>query len=80
MSEPRQEQYFAFKFCRLLAKTAATGKLGADVCWLRTVVANQEDAGRYRGAVTYYNEQRTPLVGVNSMAWVAFRKRAVSLE
>ena len=81
MSEyPRREQFFAFKFCRLLTKTAAAQDLGADVCWLLTVVANQEDAKRYRGAVTYYNEQLMPLVGVNSHdALGRVRKRAVSL-
>lgn len=79
MSEyPRREQYFAFKFCRLLTKTAAAQELGADVCWLLTVVANQEDAKRYRGAVTYYNEQLMPLVGVNSPeALNRVRKKAI---
>jgi hypothetical protein len=40
--------------------------IGPEACWLLTVIVHQEDAKRYRGAVTYYNEQLMPLCGFSS--------------
>lgn len=75
---PQREQFFAYKFVRLLTKTAAAQDLGPQVCWLLSVIAHQEDAKRYRGAVTYYNNQLLPLVGCNSHdALDRVRKKAI---
>jgi len=63
---PKREPFFAHRFVRLLTKTAAAQELGPEVAWLLTVVAHQEDAKRYSGAVTYWNEQLMPLCGFRS--------------
>jgi hypothetical protein len=63
---PARESFFAHRFVRLLTKTAAAQELGPEVTWLLTVVAHQEDAKRYCGAVTYWNEQLMPLCGFRS--------------
>lgn len=66
MKYPKRDSFFAHRFVRLLTKTAAAQELGPEVVWLLTVVAHQEDAKRYRGAVTYWNEQLMPLCGFRS--------------
>jgi len=63
---PRRESFSAHRFVRLLTKTAAAQELGPEVVWLLTVIAHQEDAKRYSGAVTYWNEQLMPLCGFRS--------------
>lgn len=60
---PKREKFYSHRFCRLLTKTCAAQELGPEVCWLLTVVAHQEDVKRYRGPVTYWNEQLMPLCG-----------------
>lgn len=65
---PQREKYFANRFCRTLTKSAAANELGPEVCWLLTVVAHQEDAKRYKGPVTYYNDQLAPLAGCGGRA------------
>lgn len=62
----RAGHHFAHRFCRLLTKSAAAQDLGPEVCWLLTVIAHQEDAKRYRSAVTFWNEQLMPLCGFGS--------------
>lgn len=57
---------FAHKFCRLLTKVCAANDIGPGACWLLTVVAHQEDAKRYKDAVTFWNEQLMPLCGFGS--------------
>jgi hypothetical protein len=63
---PKREKFFAHRLVRILTKDAVANELGAEVCWLLTVVAMQEDSKRYRGAVTYYNGQLLPLCGFSS--------------
>ncbi|MBI1314497.1 hypothetical protein GC176_24660 [bacterium] len=63
---PARESFFAHRFVRLLTKTAAAQELGPEVTWLLTVIAHQEDAKRYSGPVTYWNEQLMPLCGFRS--------------
>lgn len=65
-SYPQRGGFFAHKFVRLLTKTAAAQELGPEVTWLLTVIAHQEDAKRYSGPVTYWNEQLMPLCGFRS--------------
>lgn len=48
---------FAMKFCRQLSKRAAAMHIGADGCWLLTVIAMQEDASHYEVAPQYYDIQ-----------------------
>lgn len=74
---PTRDKFFAFRFCRLLAKTASAQELGPDVCWLLTVIAMQEDAKRYKGAVTYYNDQLAPLCGFSEKSLMRARNTAI---
>ena len=55
-------------------------ELGPEVCWMLTVIAHQEDAKRYSGSVTYWNEQLMTLCGFGSRKrLVTARNRAVDL-
>ena len=75
---PTRERFFAHRFCRLLAKTCAAQELGSLTCWLLTVIAHTEDAKRYTGGVTFFNEQLMPLLGIRKWATLAkIRKAAV---
>lgn len=67
MSYPRRPNHFAHKFCRKLTKVAAANVIGADVCWLLTVIAHQEDSKRYTGPVTYWNHQLMDVTGLKSV-------------
>jgi len=60
---PKRSSHFAHKAIRLLGKTCAAQDIGPEACWLVTVIAHTEDAKRYRGPVTFYNEQLLPLCG-----------------
>jgi hypothetical protein len=76
---PQRPPYFAHRFVRLLTKSAAAQEIGPEACWLLTIIAHQEDAKRYRGAVTYYNEQLLPLCGFGGKdRLVRARLKAVS--
>ncbi len=55
--------FFANRFLRLLIKTAAAQELGTDCLALLCVIVMTEDARRYRGPVTFWNNQLLPLVG-----------------
>lgn len=63
---PKRERFLAHRLCRLLTKTAAAQELGPEVTWMLTVIVHQEDAKRYSGAVTYWNEQLMALCGFRS--------------
>lgn len=76
---PGRPQFFANRFVRLLTKAAVAQQLGADVCWLLTLIAHQEDAIRYARAVTFWNEQLMPMCGFGSRKrLVAARAKAVT--
>ena len=62
----KRPQFFAIKFCRILANTQAASEIGADACWLLTVVVQQEDAIHYRRPVTFWNNQLQGLCGFGS--------------
>ena len=75
---PSRPSYFAHKFIRLMGKVCLANEIGADACWLLSNVAILEDAKGYCGAVTFFNGQLMPFVGVNSdEALVRIRRRAV---
>lgn len=62
MSAPRPP-YFANRVLRLAIKTALAQHCGTEGLALLCVIAMTEDARRYRGPVTFWNEQLLPLVG-----------------
>ncbi len=63
---PQRDSHFAHRFTRLLTKTAAAQEIGPEGTWMLTVIVHQEDAKRYKGAVTFYNTQLMPLCGIGS--------------
>lgn len=78
MIYPKRPPYFAQRFIRLLARTCVAQDLGADVFVLLTVIVTTEDAKRYRGAVTYFNEPLRDLIGVKKThTLIATRTRAI---
>lgn len=75
---PKREGFFAGKFCRLMTKVALANTLGTDVVCLLMVIAHQEDAAGYRGAVTWWNDQLKPLIGVKTdHALIRTRNKAI---
>lgn len=60
----REGTHFAHRALRLLVKTAAAQEIGPTAVALVMTVAMTEDSARYRRAVTFYNDQLLPLVGV----------------
>jgi hypothetical protein len=78
-SYPVRERYWSHRFCRLLTKLAVANEIGAEACWMLTVIAHQEDAKRYRGPVTYYNGQIMPLCAFNyDRQLIRARNRAIA--
>lgn len=80
MSEyPKRPSHFAHKFCRLMMKSTLANELGADTCYLLTVIAHTEDAKGYRGAVLFHNGQLMSFCGFGSEDKLArCRKKAVA--
>lgn len=64
---PKRPPFYANKLTRLLFKTATANHAGADMCYLVTQIAHQEDAARYAGAVTFWNEQLMAICGFKSV-------------
>lgn len=58
--------FFGNKFIRRLTKSAAAQDLGADGCWLLSVIAMLEDTRRYSGPVTFWNGQLMHACGIKS--------------
>lgn len=50
-----REPFFANKFLRLLADSEVANSIGAQTCWLLTVIVLTEDKTRYVKPVTFYN-------------------------
>jgi len=78
---PKRPKYFSHQFCRLMTKACVANRLGAEVCWLLTVIVHQEDARHYRlPGVTFFNEQLLPLIGVGSVDSLdRIRKKAIAM-
>ncbi len=75
MPHPR---YWAMKLIRLLTKSCAANDVGPVGFALLTVIATTEDAAWYRRAVTYFDGQLAPLIGVASLkSLAAARKKCV---
>lgn len=63
---PERPKFFANKVIRLVLKTCAAQEIGAQGAMLIVAVAATEDAARYRRAVTWYDGQLMPLLGIES--------------
>lgn len=60
---PKRTPFFFHRFVRWLIKTCAAMVIGADGCFLCTVVGATEDSSRYRRAVRFYNPQLADMCG-----------------
>ncbi len=64
---PKRPRFFAFRFCRLMAKVCLANEIGPEACWMLAVIAQCEDAKKYTAPVTYFNDQLMPLIGAGSV-------------
>jgi hypothetical protein len=75
---PPREPFFSHRFVRLLAKVCAAQDIGPAGAWLLTVIVQTEDAAHYKRAVTWYDAQLLPILGVDSQKTLArIRNKAV---
>lgn len=63
---PTREKFWAMKVIRLLTKTCVAQEIGPAGFALLSVIATTEDAAGYRRAVTYFDGQLAPIIGVGS--------------
>src|SRR5262245_36344797 len=68
---PKPSKFFAYRFMRLMARVCLANEIGPEACWLLTIIANTEDAKRYRDAVTYFNENLINVTGFGSVPSLA---------
>lgn len=77
-SYPSRDSHFAHKFTRLIFRCCLANDIGPEACYLLTQIAHTEDAARYRGPVTFFNEQLVAVVGLaNVQALIRVRTKAV---
>jgi hypothetical protein len=78
-SYPRRPPFFSHRFCRLMGKVCLANEIGSEACWMLSVIAMTEDAKSYRDAVSYFNEQLFPILGLGSVSsLVRVREKCVS--
>lgn len=75
---PKRPPYFAHRFCRLLIKACAAQEIGHTGFVLCVTIAHTEDARRYSGPVTFFNEQLLPIVGVRKWEALDLARRKAS--
>ena len=63
---PKRSAFFAHNYTRIITKTCAAQEIGAEAALLCVVIAHLEDAKRYTGPVTFFNEQLYPLLGIRT--------------
>lgn len=74
---PERESHFAHKLTRLLWRTCAAHEIGLPAAFLVIQIAHTEDAKRYSGPVTYWNDQLQSLMGLSWDQLNRIRKKAV---
>lgn len=60
---PERPPFYALRLLRIMAKCCAAQRIGAEACWLVSVIALLEDRTGYRRPITFYNEQLAPICG-----------------
>lgn len=80
MEYPRnRSKHFAHKLVRLMLRTCAMQEIGQDGFSLVSAIAHTEDAKRYAAAVTYWNDQLIPILGMTSWGQLhRARKKAIA--
>lgn len=74
---PKREKFFAHTFVRLLSRHAVSLELGADACWMLTVISHQEDANHYKRPAKYFNEALADRCGFTESKMRRIRDRCV---
>lgn len=74
---PHRSPFFFHRFVRWLIKICAAMLIGADACFLLTVIAATEDSKRYVAAVSFYNVQLAMLCGWSVDKLDRVRKRCI---
>lgn len=76
---PKRPSHFAHKLVRLMLHSCAAQEIGPDGFLVVTAIAHAEDAKRYSGAVTYWNDQLIPILGFGSWGQLdRARKKAIA--
>lgn len=73
---PTRPPFFAHRVVRLMAKSCAANEIGSEAAYLVTCIAMIEDAKRYTGPVTFWNEQLMPIAGFKSWGRLNRARRA----
>ncbi len=60
---PKREPFFAHKVIRKMGRVCAAQEIGVGACWLVAVIVHTEDAKRYTGPVTWWNNQLQAVSG-----------------
>lgn len=68
--------FFAQRYIRLLTKTCAAQEISTNAFALCVIIATTEDAKRYTGPVTFYNEQLMPILGVRKWESLSRARKA----
>jgi hypothetical protein len=74
---PTRESHFAHKLTRLVWRTCAAQEIGTPAAFLVVQIAHTEDAKRYTGPVTYWNDQLQSLMGLSWDQLNRIRKKAI---
>lgn len=72
MDYPKRPQLFALRFTRIVCRSCAAQEISGDGVALLVAVAHVEDSKRYTGAVTFWNDQLLPILGLRS--WSALER------
>lgn len=75
---PARNSFFAHDFVRIMTRACAAQEIGSDAFVLLTVIVHTEDARKYSGPVTFWNDQLQSVLGFSSWGKLdRARKRAV---
>lgn len=75
---PKRDPYYAHQVIRVMTRVCAAQDIGADAFVLVTVIAHTEDAKRYKGPVTFWNEQLRSVLGFSNWGKLdRARKKAI---
>ncbi len=61
---PKREKFYAMRIIRKMVKSAATAEIGPNAFALIATIASTEDAKRYTGPVTYFNDVLQSILGI----------------
>jgi hypothetical protein len=65
---PKRPPFFCMRFVRVLLRSCAAQTIGAEGGMLLMCIAQVEDSKRYSDAVTFWNDQLLPIIGLRNWA------------